>query len=508
MSLPLFESRTLRATLHDVGGLLLIPGSVALTAVVVALVAGETHTLPGFGIAIGASVVVGGGLRVLARPAPGEPPPDALGTVAVALGWIGAAAIAALPFGFYGLGSPPTANTAAYGTFWNAMFEGMSALTSTGLSVADDASELPRAMQWWRTALEWVGGMGVALLALTLTKAGLDRGALVTAEINVGRLVKESDNPVRRLWVIYVALTAFSIGVMWVAGMPFWEALNHGATGIATGGFSVTSDSFQSYGAAIKAVTIVVMVLGALDFAVYARASLGGRPLAIVRDPATRWLAACLVVGGLALWGITAARGDAGSALDDAFIWASALGTCGFASVDLSEWSGAAWMWLIAAMFVGAAAGSTGGGLKTRRAALLLANVWWRVRERHGDEIETYRFGGEDLEPLAAFDRLAKAAALATVFVVTLVLGALALMLFEGDAHTPMALFFEAASGLGAVGLSSGVTSAELGDPAKAVLVTLMWLGRLEVMAALMIVAEAFLPHGEHEGIHRDEEAR
>ncbi len=72
-------------------------------------------------------------------------------------------------------------------------------------------------------------------------------------------------------------------------------------------------------------------------------------------------------------------------------------------------------------------------------------------------------------------------------------------MILEGDTHSSMALLFEAASGLGAVGISSGVTSAELGDPAKGVLIVLMWLGRLEVMAALMIVAEIFLPHGTAE---------
>ncbi len=229
-------------------------------------------------------------------------------------------------------------------------------------------SELPRAVQWWRTALEWVGGMGVALLALTLAKAGLDRGSLVTAEINVKTLVDESEHPVRRLWITYGILTVASILLMWGAGMPFWEALNHGAAGIATGGFTVTSDSFQSYAPIIKAAGIVVMVLGAVDFLVYARAFGGGGIKAVFTDRATWWLLGALVFGGLALWGVTASGGDSGSALDDAFIWASALGTCGFASVDLSEWSGASWMLLIVAMFVGAAAGSTGGGLKVRRA--------------------------------------------------------------------------------------------------------------------------------------------
>ncbi len=140
MSDFLYLPQSARATLHDIGGLLLIPGAIALTAVVVALVAGEMHTLPAFGIAIGTSAVLGFGLRFLAKPAPDSPPPDALGTVAVAVGWMGAALIASLPFYFLTLGGGPvTANTLAYGTFWNAFFEGMSALTSTGLSVADDA---------------------------------------------------------------------------------------------------------------------------------------------------------------------------------------------------------------------------------------------------------------------------------------------------------------------------------------------------------------------------------
>ena len=169
----------------------------------------------------------------------------------------------------------------------------------------------------------------------------------------------------------------------------------------------------------------------------------------------------------------------------------------------------AAFLLLIAAMFVGAAAGSTGGGLKIRRVWLLGANVLWQVRGADDRRERRYLSSGSALEPEEAFELLRRSSALAFAFTVSLAAGTFALLLLLPGA-APLDVLFEAASALGAVGLSSGVTSPDLGAPAKAVLVVLMWLGRLEVMAALMIGAAAldgFRPPPDDEGGPDDEDA-
>ena len=478
-----------RGVLSDLGGLLAVPGGVALTALVVSAVAGESDGAAGLAVTAAASLVLGLGLRQLCWDADADDLPAPLGTVTVALGWLGCAAFAALPFLLWPVfgGDSPTALALAEPA--NAYFEGMSALTSTGLSVAPDVTALPHALQWWRSALEWVGGMGVVLLALTLFDSRAKRTSLVTAEINVEEMAEDDDHAVSHLWVVYGGLTLASVLAFWALGMPLWQALNHGMTGVATGGMTVNEGGFSAYGPAIRVAGTVVMIAGGLDFAVHAKVFVQRDWRTLGRDAQTLAYATALVVGGLLLLGTTA-LGSGASAVDAAFMWASALATCGFSSVDLPSWSPAALVLLIAAMFVGAAAGSTGGGLKIRRVWLLATNVLWQVRGADDQRERQYLSAGSALEPDEAFELLRRASALAFAFTASLLAGTFALLLLLPDA-APLDVLFEAASALGAVGLSSGVTSPDLGAAAKAVLVALMWLGRLEVMAALMIGAAA-----------------
>ncbi|MGB3543222.1 TrkH family potassium uptake protein [Rubrivirga sp.] len=455
---------------------------------VVGAVAGEWWALVPLGVT--AAVSLGGGLaiRYLCRTSSSDGLRSPMGAVVVAVGWIGAAMLGGLPLYIAAVGSGEP-SMAPYGTVWSAFFEGMSALTSSGLTMASDPSELPFAFQWWRTALEWVGGMGVVMLALILFRTHANRVSLVTSEINVEEFAEDNTDAVKRLWMVYSVLTGASVIAFWLVGMPLWEALNHGVAGVATGGFAVTSDSFGSYGSVVKWVGIVVMVLGAMDFAVHVRVFTRRQWSDLWRDSQTVGLWIALVLGSVVLLGVTTARGDTGSTTDFAFMWASALATCGFGTVDLADWSGAALWVLTVGMFVGAAAGSTGGGLKIRRVALLLKEIVWQIRDKDDVRKRRNQFEGEALETDEAFSLVRQASSLAMAFIASLAIGALALLVVLDGEFDTIDVLFETTSALGAVGLSSGVTSADLPAAAKAVMITLMWLGRLEVMAALMIVA-------------------
>ena len=363
----------------------------------------------------------------------------------------------------------------------------MSGLTSAGLSVASDASELPRTLQFWRSWLEWVGGIGLVLAVLPLVETTEDAYDLYGSELNVDTLESETDQTVRWIWGIYVGYTALGVGLFWALGMPIWEALNHAMTGMATGGFSVTSDSFRSYSPALKLAAVFVMTLGAMSFLTHYRLVARRDWRKVAHDAQTRWLFALLIGGFALLLLINRQFEGAWLPVDTLFQWASALGTCGFNSVELSAWSSAALFFLVIAMFVGAAAGSTGGGLKVQRLAILVRSVGWRLRgmDTAGDQPLLPDAPTYDEDRLR---QLQKAVVILVLFLITLALGVIGLFVFTGDAHSVRDLLFEATSALGAVGLSAGVTSPDLPAGARFVLIVLMWAGRLEVLAVLALL--------------------
>lgn len=452
----------LRATAHDVGLILLVPAALAVTGLGVALVAAEPVVAAGFGLTALLGGVAGGGLvyglrsartesALLARRAHAQP--------VVALAWLAAAVLAAVPFAVAGWG---TAAASAFADPVNALFESMSGLTSTGLTVASDASALPRGLQWWRSLLQWVGGVGVLYFVLALAPPEHDGSH--RSELDEEMNAQASGSHLLAIWGIYAGYTLGAILAFWAVGVPLWEAINHGMTGIATGGFTITSDSFASYGRPVHLVGGVVILLGAISFGIHYVVLLQGRFGRIAQDSQNRLMAALLVVGTLALALAVPAAGMDLAFADVAFQWASALLTAGFSTQDVGAWRAGPLLILVVGMFIGGASGSTAGGLKQRRALALL----WASGAPHAA-----------MRRKAALRQLARLTA-------TLILGT-ALLVGLGGAGW-LAALFEATSALGTVGLSTGVTDADLPVGGRLVLIALMWAGRLEVAAVLAML--------------------
>ncbi len=487
----------LRVHLCDLGQLLQVPGLLALPALAVGAAWGEWFALPGLAVMGAVSFALGWGLHRSCRFAPDDEVPAVLSSHAlavVALAWLLIAAFAAVPFWAVTLADTPlSATTVAFADPVNALFESMSGLTSAGLSVAADASELPRTLQFWRSWLEWTGGIGLVLVALTVIETTQDAYDLYGTELNIDTLQENTDHTVRWIWVIYTAYTVLGAGLFWALGMPAWEALNHAMTGLATGGFSVTSDSFVGYGADLKLAAMLVMILGGVSFLTHYRLLVARAWGKAERDIQTRWLFGLLVGGTVALLLVNRRAEGEWLVVDSLFQWTSALMTCGFNSVEVEAWSGAAVFLLVAAMFVGSAAGSTGGGIKIRRLALLVRAVGWRLRGIDDALDEPFEFGGSEWDASEAGTELRKASVVLFLFFAALALGTLALLVLVGDAFSVRDLLFEAASALGAVGLSVGVTGPDLAPAARLVLIGLMWAGRLEILAVL-VLALTFMP--------------
>ncbi len=410
--------------------------------------------------------------------------------VIAAAGWLLVALLGALPF--YLTSVWTTGVSLPYADFSAAFFEAVSGFTSTGLTMATRPDLLPHSLQWWRSFTEWVGGVGVIVLMLTLI-AGPGRATmtLYLAEARTEKIHPSVISTVRTIWWIFLLFTGVSIVALWSAGMPVWEAVNHGMTGVATGGFTLWPDSIGHYNSwAIELLLLVIMVAGSVSFAVHYRALRYG-PGLYMRDVQTKWFLVFLVVGALLVSLETLQRAPAGTALrHGTFQYFSAMTCTGFQSTSVAGWSEAAKLMLAVGMVIGGAAGSTTGGIKVMRYLLLLKGVGWKLRKtlKPPDAIVPFRVGSKVFPEAEAWRRLEEASTIAFLWLAFLLVGVLALAVLLGHEYGLADVVFEVASAQGNVGLSTGITSPEMPTAAKLVLCFSMWVGRLEIIPVLMLL--------------------
>jgi len=489
--------RNLLAIICQACRFLVVPGAMALTAIPFCLVEKDTATMVAFSITAATGLLIAGIFR-LVPVKNGQGTPHAMATVALA--WLAVGAWCGLPLYLAARAAPVGSELVrAYGSAIDAFFEGISGVTSCGLTLSARPDLLPLSVQWWRSLCEWVGGVGVVVLMLVLIEPAEHHDAFYRAEARSWRLEDSLHKTALRIWSIFVGLSVCSVIGLRLAGAPWWEALNHGMTAIATGGFTIRAGSFRDVAPVVQWTAMLFMAMGAFSFRTYHRLLVDRLP-PWRQSTQLRWLAALMLTGAAALAGITHLEKIDATRTQTVFQWISALGTCGFTAVDLSQWGPAAMLILILGMVVGGASGSTTGGIKIARLVWLSKNAVKHLQNRMNDSNgpEIYRYNGRKVEPKKAIRCIRYAALLAGLWCVGLIGGWLVLLLAM-PAAPPMHLFFEAASALGSVGLSSGVTRPEMPAAAKGGLAFLMWIGRLEIISAVMLFT-APLRLGGHRG--------
>lgn len=480
-------TKDLRIVLRDVGLLAPVVAVMALCSFPVAVAFGEAQVLWPLGWTVLASLGVWVVLFLPFRKA-GEARLKHGLTVA-AVGWLVVAALGALPLLLASAGqdgSAPYSDPAA------AFFESVSGFTGTGLSMSLRPDLLPRTLQWWRSLMEWVGGIGVIVLMITLIAGpGMTAANLYFSEARGEKIHPSVLSTVRTMWWIFFLYTFLAIAGLWGSGMPLWDALNHAMTGVATGGFSIWPESIGHYNSpAIELVMIVIMIAGAISFVVHYHAFQHG-PRILASDAQTRALLVLLTGGTILLALSQLGRVSAAQALrSGAFQFASALTCTGFQTTDPRTWSDAAKLILVVGMVIGGAAGSTAGGIKVMRFLLLVRGAGWQLRRlaRSPDALIPLRLGRQALADAVAYRRLGEAAVLATLWLFFLLLGTLALSWFVYPDIGLVDLLFEVASAQGNVGLSVGITHFSMPTAAKLVLCFNMWVGRLEIIPVLILM--------------------
>lgn len=365
--------------------------------------------------------------------------------------------------------------------FIDGFFESMSGFTTTGLSVLD-IKQLPKTLLFFRAYAQWIGGAGIIVLSLAIFLGpGKVAFQLYTSESGEENLLGSVMATVRVVARLYLGLTVLGFLVFLAAGMQPFEALLHILATLSTGGFSPYQGSIGHFSSPlIRYAVILFMLLGATSFALYYLAYCEGLKR-FWHDHQVRALIGLLALASLFFWGLREWRVDAWSS--SLFEAASALTTTGFAVRDAALWSTASRLGMVLLMTIGGATGSTAGGIKLLRLLLLwqLAN-WLVIRELLPEEAQVpIKYG----EQTVSQSELLRYSGLFILYVGVLFVSTLLLVLAGFSAIDAL---FESASALGTVGLSVGITSADLSVWAKLLLIFNMWAGRLEILPVLVLL--------------------
>jgi len=375
----------------------------------------------------------------------------------------------------------------------DALFEAASGITTTGLTTLKGLEKQSPALIFGRAWLQWYGGLAIIVLALALIIGPGQVALRLEGDKAPGEdLVASTRIRSRQVLGIYGILTLTGIALLWLGGMSSFDAVVHGLAAVSTGGFSSRDAGFGDAGwdgILIPMAICLLSLAGAVSFALQFRAWRTG-PRALFGDSEFRALIVAIFLVVLMLWLTLSVAGEAfvGKSWDErlgtaAFLAVSAQTTTGFADVEVASLDPASKLVLIAAMIVGGDAGSTAGGLKIVRVLIMLRLVQLAMAQAclPRQAVVQPRIGGRTLEPGEPAGVLAFLALyLATIAVSWLI------FLLHGQA--PLDSLFEVVSALGTVGLSCGVTSTDLPTVLKLVLGIDMFLGRLEIIALLLLL--------------------
>lgn len=468
----------LRALFHTLGGLLLFLAAMLLVPMPIALVDAD-GTWPAFAGASVLTAVAGTAIYLLTRGRNEVTLRE--GFAIVTFAWLAFAVFGAVPYIISGVLVHPI----------DAFFESMSGFTTCGASVISDVEGVPRGILFWRALTQWIGGMGFIVLGIAiLPLLGVGGMQLFEAEVagpTAERLAPRVQDTARLLWGTYAAITAVGVVLLWIGEMSLFDSLCHAFAAVATGGFSTRNASLGAYGTYSQMVVVGLMLAGAINFALHYFALRGRIRKALASEELRRFL---LFGAAILLVVVVFNHGRYESPLlnlrDSTFTVVSILTTTGFATADYERWHVLPQALLLCAMFVGACAGSTSGGLKQVRLVLLIKHALLQARSLiHPRRVAVLRFDGRPVSPEIMRDVLG----LTVLFVGAFLAGALLLAAAGVDLVTAMSASIACLStvgpGLGGVGPMDNYAS--LPSFAKLVLGFVMLLGRLEVWTVLVL---------------------
>jgi trk/ktr system potassium uptake protein len=413
------------------------------------------------------------------------------GFLLVTLAWVAMAAIATVPLLLVIDGL----------SFTDAFFETMSGLTTTGATVLVGIDKLPPAVNIWRHELNWLGGMGIIVLAVAiLPLLGVGGMQLYKAEtpgpMKDAKLTARIADTAKALWLIYFSITVACIVSLKAVGMSWLDAICHGFAALSLGGFSTYDDSVGHFHSpAIEAVLIVFMMIAGINFATHFMAWNGRSLKAYWRDAEAKafvaLIASSVLVCSLYLW-LAGTYPDFDVALRRVTFNLVSIGTdCGFASTDYDKWPAFVPLWMLFLSCISVSSGSTGGGIKMIRTLILARQGEVELKRLvHPAIVAPVRVGNTTIPPSIA------TAVLGFIFLYILAVCELTFFLvasgldFTSAFSAIIACINNAGPGLNVVGPAHNYRA--LSEFQTWICAFAMLIGRLEVLSVAVLFTPAF----------------
>ena len=405
------------------------------------------------------------------------------GYMIVTLGWLCMSVFGSLPYILSG----------TIPDFTNAFFETISGYTTTGASIMTDIEAAQKGILFWRSLTQWIGGMGIIVLAVAILPIlGIGGMQLFVAEapgITPDKMKPRIKEVAKRLWFIYLGLTLVETVLLMLGGMTFYDAFNHSLTTMATGGFSTKNTSVAYYDSAyIQYVIIFFMFLAGTNFTITYFGLKGKFKKVWANEEFRNYLILVVLLSICISFFVFSSKweGFEKSFRDSMFQVVSLITTTGFVTADYTEWAPFLTIVFFLLMFLGASAGSTSGGIKVVRHTLLFKNSFLEMRRQlHPSAVIPVRLNGDAVSRSITYNVLA----FVMIYMLVYAVGVF-LLSFTG---------VEFDTALGAVATSLGNIGPGLGEVGpvnnfygispfgKWLLAFLMLLGRLELFTVLML---------------------
>ncbi|WP_442846631.1 TrkH family potassium uptake protein [Leeuwenhoekiella sp. H156] len=510
-----------KTIVKQISSLLIILGIVMLAPCLVAVVYKEWYSLLGF--ATSGIFTSGLGYLIYKLLSEAQEPKYQQSLIIAALGWLSIIIMGALPYyviahvtptdimeQFIPAGAAYTESSLLnFKNILHCIFESTSAFTTTGLTMAYHEPSVGKAILFYRSFSQWVGGAGFIVMALAVFKhiPGQSAILLYGSEASGTKLKTNVIETARSIWKVYFIVTILmffyiALGTYFI--LPdypitenLFDAINHAMAGQSTGGFSTLDDSIAGYNSQqMEMLFLLPMLLGGLSIPFLYRFIILKKMSEVWQDVQTRAILIASVAGGVVLSLLLMQSGTAAVPFrEGVFQFISALSTTGWQTASIGDWSDLSILFIVsAAMIVGGSAGGTVGGIKIIRALLLQKGLRWHINKIFLSEntIKSVKFNNRYMMPAEMNQELARAGIFTLIYLLFVFSSTMLTVYFMNSDFTLADALFEAASAQGTVGLSTGISDPSMSPVLETVYILQMWAGRIEIIPVLVLVRILF----------------
>ena len=407
------------------------------------------------------------------------------GFLIIVMFWIVLSSAGSVPFYLSGM------------TAVDSFFESMSGITTTGATVIANIDVLPESILFYRQLLQWMGGMGLIVLAIAVMPLlGIGGGQLYKTEIpgamKEQKLTPRIKETAQALWVIYLGLTIVCCFLYYISGMTFFDAISHSMSTVAIGGFSTHNESIGFFNSiSIELVCMTFMLLSAFSFTLHYFAIYKRKPLKYIYDPELRFfisIIALILVFSLLINAVSDL--ESGPTFRElSFHAISMVTTTGFSSSSSTEWPFSISFLLLVGAFIGACSGSVGGGVKSWRVMIMLNHAYSNIMKIiHPNSVISLKIGSRNVGD----DVATSVWGFFSIYVISFVLLLVAVLTTGLDLESAFSAVGACLNNLGPGLGSVSENYANINSASKGILAFAMLLGRLEIFTLLVIITPMF----------------